>query len=318
MFQHLQICPTWRCNLKCPTCDSWQRDQKIELSKGQIDQIAKDELFGRVKHLIIEGGEPFTFTNLDYFIDKMSRVYDKIAIITSGYLYARIGMFLEKYAGIKNRLRFVVSLNGIDKYHDETRGKDGVYAHVINTIALLQSHGYAFNLQFLPTETNQGQYWEVKEFADKLGVSVNVCHPSKIGKYAIESTEGMLKEYDIIKAEQAKSLPWRSRWEFECFNDMKKRKKFMPCWAGKKMIYIDPRGTIRPCAINEEMSLGIIYDHEIFMKSGERYQDELDLIPEYCQYRTGQVCNQTYIGYTLHRKPFYLLKWRLGKWLRKK
>lgn len=315
MFQHLQIAPTWRCSLQCPTCDSWKRDQKIELSRAQIDRIAEAKIFEGIKYIVIEGGSPFTWTNLDYFIDKIARDGRIISIITNGFLHDRIEKFLETYKYIKHLLRFVVSLNGIGRQHDITRGKDECYEKTLSTIALLETHEYNFNLQFLPTDTNFGEYRYVKAIGNSLGVNVNVCHPSGTGKYQQRASGDMLAEYEKIKSDHVKDLSWKARFAFECFIDKKKRKELMPCWAGKKMVFIDPNGVIRPCICDEVLALGNISDDNIIMpKANIDYA--FSKIPQDCQYRNGQICNDTNIGYTLHRKPCYLLKWKLKNWFR--
>ncbi len=318
MIKQLQICPTWACNLKCPTCDCWKRGSDISLSRDQVLSIADSKYFREVNYVTIEGGEPTLYPEISYMANLFASAFGKVSIITNGYNTYNVQKLLESVSDRRDRVRFVVSLNGIGKVHDSTRGKRGVYDRVIETCATMSAKGFEFNLQYLPTHSNIGKSDDIFHIAEFYGVSLNICYPSDLGKFKMRIHDEIFSEYELLKKRQIKNANlkgFRSRWAMECFTDKARRMELMPCSAGRVSLMINPAGLIRPCSVDETMCIGRVTDSKVEMWGAECV---LEQIPERCQYQSGSACNQTHIGYALHKMPFYLIKWRIGKWLRLK
>lgn len=324
-IEYLDLCCTWRCSCKCPTCGAYKRNQETELSEKQIDHI-KDN-FPNLKDIIVEGGSPFLWKNLFYFCDTMHEDGRNISIITNGVAVERISAFAERYKNHTNHFDFQISLNGIGEMHDISRGVSGVYEKVIKSTNILKAAGFRISFSFVPFAENVEHYVLIRDLAKKHDISVGVCYPCESAKFG----ENMLWHYipkesvheirrDQLNRRKFPKNPRRwfrffmAGWINDYFDANVLNKKVMPCDAGKKMMHINPDGTIRPCCFDESMEIGKVTDSGIMWTGLTKKHKKR--IPNKCQYAQGDVCNACFIGYTLWSRPFRILWWRIKETLK--
>jgi MoaA/NifB/PqqE/SkfB family radical SAM enzyme len=132
---------TNRCNARCKHCFYWK-----ELNKSS-DEINLEEIkvfASSLKHIIhtsLTGGEPFLRSDLPEICQTFTRVNHSrsIHISTNGLLTQRIYQVCRRILTECNlsRLTIQVSLDGLEKTHDEIRGARGAFNNAIETIRKL-------------------------------------------------------------------------------------------------------------------------------------------------------------------------------------
>jgi Fe-coproporphyrin III synthase len=136
---------TFRCNARCGMCDSWRMKPGPELTPDQVRYV-----FGKIGPLDVvrlTGGEPFLrddFAEIARFIDEQSRP-GVVHITTNGSFPERVAEFAAGFPR-PDRLRFMVSLDGLPEEHDANRGADVTFALVEETVRRLKEQGRAVSV----------------------------------------------------------------------------------------------------------------------------------------------------------------------------
>lgn len=308
-IRYLDICPTWKCNAKCPTCNAWKRATN-QLSEKQASNIINE--FKHLQRVVVEGGEPFLWKQLDYFVANLLESNKKVivSIITNGFLTSKILKFAKTMMPYKERMRWSVSLNGIGEIHDASRGVKNVYERSFNTGKSLKELGYITTFSFVGLKPNIQDYPKVLELAKGLNMDVSVCYYTHRSKYDNLTWQPADKEdYEAILENRRTRYNLFDRWMYEYFLYHANRFKPMECWAGRSMAHINPDGIIRPCHMDESMEIGKVTDEEVYFN--ENIEDTLKLIPSACQYKDGMLCNDCYITWTTRRSMPKVFLWKL-------
>ena len=154
-IRDIDIRPTYRCNARCPTCGSWKR-KSPDLSVEQAMVIC--DHFHKLRKVIIEGGEPLLWGPLSTFIKHLDA--EEIVVITNA-------IFTEGVKHITKSLtpqdfRFVVSLNGIGKIHDFSRGVKGAFTALVKSVDIMVDRGYNVRFQYVGLKENVGNLEETR------------------------------------------------------------------------------------------------------------------------------------------------------------
>ncbi len=140
----------YRCNARCPMCDSWRLKPGRELNPEQVRSVFRK--LGPLQVVRLTGGEPFLrqdFPELAESVMQESRPR-VLHVTTNGSFPDRIQNFAAEFPQPR-KLQILVSLDGLEEEHDRSRGPDVTYATAMDSI-----------LQLLPLR--------------KYGVSVAVNH----------------------------------------------------------------------------------------------------------------------------------------------
>lgn len=130
----------YRCNARCKMCDSWRMKPGAELTAAQVRTIF--EKIGRLDIVRLTGGEPFLRDDLldvATAIAEASRP-DVIHITSNGSFPERIEAFARQFPR-PNKLRFMISVDGLADEHDANRGAEVSFASVRESVARLVSLG---------------------------------------------------------------------------------------------------------------------------------------------------------------------------------
>lgn len=126
----------YRCNARCPMCDSWRLKPGRELSPQQVRQVFAK--VGRLDVVRLTGGEPFMrddFAEVAAAVDEESR--PSVMHITSNGSYPdRILKFAETFAGPR-RLQFLISFDGLEAEHNASRGAEVTFKTAVETVERL-------------------------------------------------------------------------------------------------------------------------------------------------------------------------------------
>ena len=320
-WRYLDLCPSWACNAKCPTCGSWKRP-KASLTTEQCSVIVYGKAFKHIRRLVIEGGEPTLWPELSHFVMDFIYTHPKaiVGIITNGIAYKRIKRLADEMVTRKKNIRWVISLNGVGELHDKSRGvKDAYRCAAISAYEL--SRQYPVNFSFVPFKENIGDFEKVLQVGVDLNIPVQICYPSKSAKFGEGQGWTMLSSVTVndVARTMTNNFKWFvDRWAWQMFIEKAKRRELMPCWAGEQLIHINPAGTILPCSMNEKFPIGSLSPMGVnpFEVTENDYTDTYHYfgrIPSECQYASYQVCNSCYIFQSLSCEPLKLLKWRLRR-----
>ncbi len=116
----------YRCNARCPMCDSWRVRPGAEMTPEQVAVV-----FGRIGRLDVvrlTGGEPFLRTDLLEIAEAVlaqSRP-SVLHITTNGSFPDRIVEFATRFSHPRI-LRFMVSFDGLQTEHDRSRGDEVLF-----------------------------------------------------------------------------------------------------------------------------------------------------------------------------------------------
>lgn len=134
---------TIRCNMRCPMCDRTHKEDYQKHLKGEIpvEVLLKNvKILGRMgvkQILLIGGGEPLCRKDLPEVMTCIKKCGMRCHLWTNGTL------FTEANAKdiVQNADIITISLDStIEAEHDKSRGVKGSYAHIMNTIELINKY----------------------------------------------------------------------------------------------------------------------------------------------------------------------------------
>jgi MoaA/NifB/PqqE/SkfB family radical SAM enzyme len=126
----------YRCNARCPMCDSWRQRPGAELTPSQVREVFGK--IGRLDVVRLTGGEPFLRADLQDVaaaVDEQSRPR-VLHVTTNGSFPERIVEFAEYFLS-RRRLWIMVSFDGLETAHDASRGDDVKFATAAETVERL-------------------------------------------------------------------------------------------------------------------------------------------------------------------------------------
>ena len=164
---------TRRCNLRCVHCYSSSQNVKYsdelttEQGKGLIDDLAS---FG-APVLLLSGGEPLLREDLPELLKHAVGRGMRAVISTNGTMITRekariFGKIGLSYVG--------VSLDGMQKIHDQFRGADGAFEKAMQGIRNCIDEGIKVGIRFTITGKNQGEVPEIFDLIEREGIP-RVC-----------------------------------------------------------------------------------------------------------------------------------------------
>ena len=295
-IRYVDVCPLWRCDARCPTCGAWKR-QAPELSFEQAKRFI--EYFTRMDRVVIEGGEPTLWEHLEYFVQNVDSKH--VMIISHGMNPGKISYLARKFS--PEKVHWLISLNGIGKTHDASRGVKGAYPKTMKSIKLLKKLGYTVNLSFVGFQENIDEYPKVRAKAEELGCHLDLCFPVGNVKFG-EWMKWHFVDYErILQIQRNNYLTGRTkrlnRLAKKKFIEGVAERKLLPCFAGKSMAHINPFGIIRPCCWDETMEIGKITDGGVFIDEKKRREYQKTRIPQECQYTDGRLCGDCFVHFSI-------------------
>lgn len=312
-INYIDFCPTWKCNARCATCGAWKREDS-EIQPKLYNQIIENKAFHKLRKIIIEGGEPTMWNYLYDFLYRFMKFHPKCRthVITNGFKTDSIdniaGSLKKEFA---KQLSWSVSLNGLGKTHDKSRGVKNVFDKTVASAQILKDHGYSVAFSYVPFAENVNEYDQLVDFCKLVDIPLWVCYYSKSAKFGEHQawTQEITEQYDHVYSESLKSQKFYQKWAYQYFLDYVRQKKIMPCWAGRSMVHINPQGLIRPCHLNEDMAIGHLTNKDVVFY--DEREANIQWIPKLCQYSSGELCNDCFVFYTIRNSMPKVLKWKL-------
>lgn len=113
----------YRCNARCKMCDSWRMKPGDEMTAAQVRNAFRK--IGKLDVVRLSGGEPFLREDM---LELATAVLEEsrpsvIHITSNGSFPERIEEFVKRFPK-PGLLRFMISFDGLELEHNESRGKD--------------------------------------------------------------------------------------------------------------------------------------------------------------------------------------------------
>ena len=256
---------TNRCNLRCIYCygSYFNRNIKDFPTKFWLDII--DELYSMGTKLIhLEGGEPLLRDDIGELVNYVKSKNMICRLNSNGYLVPKKIKEIEKLDSL------CISLDGDEDANDKNRGK-GSYKRIIEAIKVAKQHGLsvltstvltANNIEsdrfekvlFLAKEIDFGTqfnflYEQTTDLTDDPACRVrNESIKKAISKLIDYKKKGLPVFYSIATYNNA--LNWPTSYDVKRFttkNPPPSGFKYIPCYMGKFMCFVDGDGLVYPC-----------------------------------------------------------------------
>jgi radical SAM family uncharacterized protein len=246
---------TYNCNLKCKMCPFWKRsskDSNIEKEKAILRQIYNSGACG----IAFEGGEPLLRNDLAEIL-AFSRSLPlhtnplHTSLITNGTLLeSRIDEIAPHINGV-----VYVSLDSLEKTHDEIRGVSGCFRKAVRgIIACREKVSVTINTTIMAENIHEIE--DLVKLAKELDIriSVAVAHEYYNAKASAPASHEIKEIAGKLVEMKKKGYPLVNSINY--FKVIAKQKK----WTCKpwSMVNVDPEGNlVLPCYVRNEYAAGV-------------------------------------------------------------
>ena len=252
------------CNAHCKQCfvlDELNKDVYKNLSLQEVERFFRS--LGRVRNIVLGGGEPFLRKDLDQIcilLDQVSRP-ELITIPTNGaypdIIFRQVKSILEN---TRVSLKISLSLDGPPEMHGKIRQVPGLFAKVKETYERLLFLYHIF-MPRLSLQVNSTVFADNYDQFSELDYLVKEHFP--LARFTFEAIRG---HYDSnlaqpISDEMYKDLIESMRQSTEIDKDgslelhglalktIRQRTQVVPCIGGANFIVLDFFGNLYPCEI---------------------------------------------------------------------
>ena len=334
---------TARCNMRCKHCFYWKEMEKArqssELSLSEIELLSEN--MPPFPQLLIMGGEPFLRNDL-YDIVKLfyHNNHTRFFLLpTNGYFSNKVYSFCKKITTEMPDayLLLHLSIDGVGEEHDRIRGLKGSFIRLMQTyekVSVLEKADNNLYVEFLTccSGFNKSAIEEILRYLkEKYGVRTlcyNLVRAAPLDKEAKDiKAEDYLDLVNILhRGYKSKSIFERLYYlrrksiSYLNYENLKKKRKFLPCLAGRLNVVISEEGIIYPCELlpspmgdlgKERFDFNKIWSSQ----EAERVRDEVRKCSIRCTHETNVITNSTfslkayfYLLYLLLRNHFRKLR----------
>lgn len=258
------------CNHKCIMCNVHLRNTRSEIPISVLEKIIDDPLFDDITGIGLSGGEPFMVPNIyDYIktlINKLPSL-KSISINSNASLPKKIEKELLPIVNLckKNNINFnfVISLDGIRKIHNISRGKNSAWEQAEKSIEILSRLNINRNILMTIHNKNVDDLFNVWRYGKKNNINVYYGIAVVIDRLNNQSlqSEFLLTQQDKFKVwqhlqkvnQEKNSLFTQKIWYNHLSNQLvygTNRKA--TCKAQNKSVYLSEDGKISYCAVYDK------------------------------------------------------------------
>ncbi len=246
---------TFRCNLRCRHCyvASGNRPGAVrqELTSDEwrslFDQIADEGCLW----LLLTGGEPLTRPDFPDLYIYAKRKGFLLALFTNGTLLTpRVADLLSEWPPFTVE----ITLYGrTQATYERVTGVPGSYARCMRGIELLMKRGISLRLKTMLLTLNQHELWDIKAYADSLGVQFRFDPLVNAGLDNVRQPTALrLPPEEILKFEMADATRWAGWRDFwQRFRGVQPDARYLyTCGAGLRSFHIDAHGRLGVCLMS--------------------------------------------------------------------
>lgn len=241
-MRFMDIAVDYACNLSCTHCSAlpMHRPGEQPLSVEEYKKIADDLRREGVVLFHFTGGEPLLRLDLEEIIRAFSPDKCCISIQSNGFPATPKRLQSLRAAGVDI---FCVSLDsGIEKEHDQFRGRDGSYKKVMEVLGLAKDLGFITTVSTCVSHENirsEGLH-KVIALTKEMGISCQFNLAVPTGHWQ-DNTAIVLTEED--KIEVRRLLKENRHCRLDLYHNWSK----VGCGTIKEKLYLNPYGDVMPC-----------------------------------------------------------------------
>lgn len=200
VVHHLYINPLEKCNLKCKIC--YTKKTSPILSNGEIlDFIDRYQKEKKLETVTFCGGEVFALTTFPDLINKVVERGIFVQVITNGTIDRLDAV------EVPNSVNIIVSLDGIEKYHDANRGA-GNFQKSVSFLKKALKLGFHISVFSILTHDNLPLVDAFEStLKEELGMLPEITyHPRKPPSYLlhhpVSNIEGEVEGFEYLTKEE--------------------------------------------------------------------------------------------------------------------
>jgi len=310
---------TYKCNLKCGGCPSWEVKNHNDLSAAEYRTLFRQ--LTSLDLVKVLGGEPFVRRDIVEILSDVRNIIDPyvMQLTTNGMLTKRTIEALHQIAWPGLQLR--ISVDGLEPTHDEMRGVEGSWAKVTRTVhevaELKARYGFKFGINFAVTDQSLPEMDAMIDFARSVGADlipgVNVS-PFLVGTkppeeeqqriIMLDNREGALEAMTRADVGTRGQLPGLDRVLGRWFTKNTYRQHLteevhqFPCRELRDLLYLLPNGDVVRCGM-DHTPIGNVrersFDEIWFGTAIEPFRKKVDDCPG-CMQSSVQIMSRVYGG----------------------
>ena len=266
---------SFKCNSRCITCNAWKmenHDMSLDEWKKIFQSLGKSPYW-----FTFSGGEPFLREDLAELIKASYDICQpKIiniptnSLLGAEFITAKVKEICE--ACPKADVVLNLSLDGIDKMHDQIRGREGNFEKVIENYKALKKMECKNLSVGIHSVVSKANFHHIKELYNYVEKELDPDqYITEIAEERKElETDGMpitpnYKEYSEaidfllvkLKERQVKKIGKLTKgFRIDYYQMVKewltRREQVLPCYAGVASAQISPEGEIWPCCVRAD------------------------------------------------------------------
>ncbi len=263
---------TFRCNCKCRTCNAWQVTGHEDLDTEQWLSLFRQARGLDIVKIL--GGEPFVRDDIYHILAGVREIIDPyiLQVTTNGTDTDAIVDAVREMGWPGLQIR--ISMDGMEKTHDQMRGVLGTWAQAnltMETLAELRPDlGFRLGINFAIKDESIHEAEAMMDYAARLGADlipgVNVepfldgsVPPEQRGQHFV-GLQDLSRALPIIRASRAgyrNQLPGLDRMLSRFITgDVFERQinagpSPFPCRAMRDIIYVHPNGDVIRCGLDD-------------------------------------------------------------------
>jgi len=294
---------TRRCNLNCLHCGAVKENYTRELSTEQIKDLLDQLAVMKVGMFAVTGGEPLLRGDLAEVLFHAHNRGLKTGIATNGFLVDQAAAEWIKAAGVHS---VQVSLDGLERAHNQIRGNEQSFNRAIHAIELLNKLKIPLvSVATTITTNNLLELDELRQLLTRLGVRLwrlAVVMPigRALGSNLCPDMDQLIGLLEFVKEHDSRELHIYFGENLTFLGDWERQVRNAPviCPIGFTACCIGVDGNVRGCpeqldtVENREGSLLDTSFQEIWQKGFGRYRNRtiLDTDPKCAGCRSKDDC----------------------------
>ncbi len=307
------IALTYRCNLRCQTCDLGDRPTEERLTPEVLRKLPAS-----LKYVNVTGGEPLLVPDLAARVRAIrDATAAQITISTNASLPERAEEVVRDLRRDVPGLRVAASLDGLEATHDRIRRAPGSFRKVMETVGRLGPLlGPDLHLAFTISAANADEFEGVAKLAAEwhLPLSLALTHTSehyfKPREGAVPAEEATLRAVeDATRHYLRRFTPGgaaRAYFAAGLGEVTARGRRPIPCRAGDRFFYVDPAGDAYLCNMRAETLGNLARESFDDVWAGRRRRELLASTGRACPVQCWMVCTA--------RTAILDHPWRVGWW----
>ena len=255
------------CNSRCQMCLIWKQKRDHELTPDELRHVLSDQLFARVSHIGMTGGEPTLRKDLaDLFVvagETLPRLRTASIItnaIRSEDVIERTTVSANECEARGIQFSMMVSLDGVGSTHDTVRGRAGNFESAVEVIRYFRDKtDIPLSVGCTVSKNNVWRVDEVLDFCRSENVYARFRVAEFIGRLYNADQTSIIKDFDedesyhlaafFKKLELTYETSHRVRRTYQSIQGMLMGgKRRVGCPYQSESVMLDCRGNLQYCA----------------------------------------------------------------------